>query len=299
MGHAVTGPGAAGPVPAGPAVIEPLVAGAEVLAGLARLGPFFALDTHPARSAPVPPWRPLAELFQLPGVLGARVAAVRSALAEASGRPVAAVEPRVAASMAQLGLAARLICPALGVAVLTGGLLEVDPARMRWQPSTAPVALSIPDDLIASVTAGRWDGASLADALAASVLTGPVRALVEASRSFGVSEQVLWGNVASVVAGAVALIGAAAPGLATATDPPGLSTATDPPDLTGRAEALVTRLLHQPPLQGRHQASGQGGFRRRNCCLVYRLADASGPVCGDCVLDRAPTPARRASAPAE
>ena len=260
-----------------------LVTEAEVLAGLARLGPFFALDSHPAQSAPVPPWRPLAELFQLPGVLGARVTAVRAALAAASGRSVAAVEPRVAASMTQLGLAARLACPALGVAVLTGGLLEVDPARMRWQPGGAgPVALSIPGDAIASATADRRDGASLADALAASVLRGPVRALVEASRPFGVSEQVLWGNVASVVSGAVALVGAAAPTV----------TGDAAPELVGRVEALTARLLAQPPLQGRHQGSGPG-FRRLSCCLVYRLADSSGPVCGDCVLDRAPTPATK------
>ena len=255
----------------------PLANGAEALAGLARLGPFFALDSHPAESVPVPPWRPLAELFQVPGALEAQVAAVRAALAEASGRCVDAVELRVAASMAQLGLAARLICPALGVAVLTGGLLEADPAGMRWQPGAGAVPLSIRSDRSTPSTADRWDGARLADALAASVLTGPVRALVEASRPFGVSEQALWGNVASVVSGAVALIAAATPGL------------------TGRADVIVTRLLSQPPLQSRHQGSDEGRFRRRSCCLVYRLADSPTPICGDCVLDRAPAPARRAS----
>jgi ferric iron reductase protein FhuF len=162
--------------------------------------------------------------------------------------------------------------------VLTGGVLEVDPARMRWQPSAAgPVALSVPDDIIASDTAASRDGADLANALAAGVLAGPVRALVQASRPFGVSEQVLWGNVASVVSGAVALIGAARP------------------ELTGRAQVIATGLLDRPPLQGTHQRGG-GGFRRRSCCLVYRVAPGDAPVCGDCVLDRAPLPARRSSA---
>jgi ferric iron reductase protein FhuF len=252
--------------------------GAGVLAELARLGPFFALDSHPAQSLPAPPWRPLDELFRQPGTLGARVAAVRAALAEASGQPAVAVEPRVAASMAQLGLAGRLICPALGVAVLTGGLLDLDPTGMRWRPSPGgAVALSIRIDAVApavtalaAATAARCDPAALADALARSLLAGPVRALVEASRTFGVSEQVLWGNVASVVFGAVALIGATAP------------------SLTGAAEAIATSLLDQPPLRGRHQGSEQGSFRRRSCCLVYRLAGSPTPVCGDCVLDRPP-----------
>jgi hypothetical protein len=281
---------------------------AGVLAGLAGLGPFFVLDAHPAHSSPVPPWRPLAGLFDVPGALEAQVAVVREALARASGRPAEAVELRVAASMAQLGLAARLICPALGVAALTGGLLDVDPAGMRWQPgASGAVALSIRDDALAAATGCVRDPATLADLLAAHLLAGPVRALVEATRAFRVSEQVLWGNVASVVHGSVALFGAA--DLAGA-DLAGADLARA--DLAGRAKAIVAGLLSQPPLRDRHHGSDpegsdpegsdpdgsdqdgkQRGFRRRSCCLVYRLTDSAAPVCGDCVLDRAPAPASR------
>jgi FhuF 2Fe-2S C-terminal domain len=268
---------------------------AEVLAELARLGPFFALDCHPVGAGLAEGWRPLDELFQQPDVLAARVAVVRGALAEASRQSAGSVELRVAASMAQLGLAARLICPALGVAVLTGGLLEVDPARMRWQPGGGgAVGLSIRADALPAASRPAFDPsaepgqlatagpARLADALAGMVLDGPVRTLVEASGAFGVSPQVGWGNVASVVNGAKALIGAAEPGLTTA------------------ADALVTGLLNQPPLRGTHQlgthqVSTAPAFRRRSCCLVYRLAASPGPVCGDCVLDRAPVPASRRS----
>ncbi|HEX8305764.1 MAG TPA: (2Fe-2S)-binding protein [Jatrophihabitans sp.] len=296
---------------------------AGVLAGLAGLGPFFVLDAHPAHSSPVPPWRPLAGLFDVPGALEAQVAVVREALARASGRPAEAVELRVAASMAQLGLAARLICPALGVAALTGGLLDVDAAGMRWQPgASGAVALSIRDDALAAATGCVRDPATLADLLAAHLLAGPVRALVEATRAFGVSEQVLWGNVASVVHGSVALFGAAdlagadlaGADLARAdlarADLAGADSARA--DLAGRAKAIVAGLLSQPPLRDRHHGSDpegsdpdgsdpdgsdqdgkQRGFRRRSCCLVYRLTDSAAPVCGDCVLDRAPAPARR------
>lgn len=274
--------------------------GGAVLAELAGLGPYFALDAHPAGSAPLGGWRPLEELLHQPGALEAWVASVRAALAEISGRPPADVELRVAASMAQLGLAARLICPPLGMAVLTGRLLPMDPARLRWRPGPGgAVGLSIRDDALppwgspwksgVPESSSTASPATLADALVDVVLDGPVRALVEAGTRFAVSPQVLWGNVASIVNGVRALIGTAEPAL------------------TGRTEELVSRLLSQPPLHGTHdthQATrdpDQGstpavGFRRRSCCLVYRLAPAQAPVCGDCVLDRGPAPASREAA---
>jgi ferric iron reductase protein FhuF len=258
---------------------DPGMTGVDVLAELARWGPFFALDSHQGQSAPVLPWRPFEELFGQPAALQARVAVVRAALAQAGGRSTDTVELRVAASMAQLGLAARLICPALGVAVLTGAVVDMDPAWLRWQPNAGgAVALSIQQDVLAAAIAAERKPAVLADALAATLLAGPVRTLVQASTAFGVSEQVLWGNVASVVNGAKALIGGAEPGL------------------SATVGKLVTGLLNQPPLQGTHQAGEHVAFRRRSCCLVYRVAANRAPVCGDCVLDRAPDPARRAPA---
>jgi hypothetical protein len=250
-----------------------------VLTALAGLGPFFALGSHPAGSALSDGWRPLEELFQQPGALQARVTATRAALAEASGQLPADVELRVAASMTQLGLAARLVCPALGVAVLTGRPPKTDPARMRWQPGPGgAVALSIQAGALLPASSAATNPAALADALAGAVLDGPVRALVQASTQFGVSPQVLWGNVASVVSGTRALIGVAAPGL------------------SGPTEQIVSGLLARPPLHGRHQGSAAAGFRRRSCCLVYRLVAAQAPVCGDCVLTRGPAPASRGPA---
>ncbi|MEO6501489.1 MAG: (2Fe-2S)-binding protein [Jatrophihabitantaceae bacterium] len=267
-----------------------MTSGAE-LAQLAQLGPFFALDTYPVGAAPFEGWRPLEELLGQPGVLEAQVAVVRAALAEASGRHPDEVEPRVAASMTQLGLAARLICPALGMAVLTGRLLRVDAARMRWRPGPGgAVALSIRDDALApagsaAVNPAAFDDMALddmalddmaladmalADALAGTVIDGPVRALVEAGARLAVSPQVLWGNVASVLNSARTLVGAVEPALLEPTD------------------QLVSRLLSRPPLHGTHQGSAAAGFRRRSCCLMYRLAPAQAPVCGDCVLDRGP-----------
>ncbi len=52
------------------------------------------------------------------GVLAERVASVRAALAASGGRPAEAVELRVAASVAHLGLVARVVSPLLGLAAL-------------------------------------------------------------------------------------------------------------------------------------------------------------------------------------
>jgi len=262
---------------------EPVpLTGAGLPADLARLGPHFALDMHPPDAAPDGAWRPFGELLD---ALDVRVAEVRAALAAASHRSPDEVERRVAVSLTQLGLTGRLVCPALGVAVLTGRLLDLDPARLRWQPGTgSAVALSVPADALATAgSAGmpreeRVD--ALAGALADTVLAGPVRMLVEAAGRFGVSSQVLWGNVASVVHGARALIGAGAP------------------ELLGPAEALVAALLDRPPLRGTSEGGPGPEFRRRSCCLIYRLVPARaerGPtgspagICGDCVLERVAT----------
>jgi hypothetical protein len=248
-----------------------------LLADLARLGPQFALDVHRADSVPDGRWRPFDELL---GGFDGRVAAVRAALAAAVGRLPGEVELRVAVSMTQLSLTGRLVCLALGVAVLSGGVLDLDPARLRWQPGPgSAVSLSVPAEAIPISPLGSPPAdspAAVADALAGTVLAGPVRLLVEASSQYGVSPQVLWGNVASVVHGARGLIGASAP------------------DLLGAAEALVLSLLDRSPLRGTSQGSPGAGFRRRSCCLVYRLTQAepgragvAPGVCGDCVLESA------------
>src|ERR1700753_329226 len=110
--------------------------GGVSLAGLAALGPYFAIETHDPGQSLAAPWRPLAELIGSPNALLAWPFQVRAALARAGGLTPDQVEPRAAASVAQLGLAARLIAPAFGRAVLTGrgpGFLA-GPARVgAWE----------------------------------------------------------------------------------------------------------------------------------------------------------------------
>ncbi|MFC9231642.1 (2Fe-2S)-binding protein [Streptomyces decoyicus] len=251
---------------------------------VSALGPFFTFETHAAGSEIVAPWRKLSEVARVESeVLEERVASVRAALAGGGGRPAEAVELRVAASVAHLGLVARVVSPLLGLAALRR--LPSRPPTLddlRWHSGLGGAfALSLPRETVAAVAtddavatdepvaagdAGSVVGAGAAGAL----LEGPVRDLVDAVAAFSVSRRILWGNVASAVNGATAGIVSAAPSLAR----------------PARTASLL--MLRHPRLRDAHTLDPRNGrFRRRSCCLIYRAApDAAGAVCGDCVLVR-------------
>jgi hypothetical protein len=249
-------------------------------AELAQLGPYFAVSVHPPGQPLAAPWRPLSTLLDSPGDLRQRIADVRCALA--ADRPPDAVEFRVAASVTHLGVAARLISPVLGTAVLLGRVLPMDPAEVHWQPVLGgPLPLSLPASALAEhgdqpsqEQAGeeRPGEGQLTSELRQSLLHGPVRALTDVTAAMSVSPIVLQGNVASAVNAAAAMIAAARPGLA------------------AQAATLRSALLSAPELAGTWTGS-PAGFRRRSCCLIYRAAPAATvAVCGDCVLHAAPAP---------
>lgn len=237
----------------------------EMVDDLDALGPFFVLDTHSSADPMTEPWQPMRELLTDPAVLRDRVAGVRTYLADAGGQESQAVPLRVAASVTQLGLVARLISPALALAVTTGRVVDLDLAHLRWQPVLGNAfPLSIP---AGNLGTRNPELEQVATTLARRVLDGPVREIVEATRPFGVSTRILWGNVASAVHGAASMIATARPGEA------------------ARSHALTSVLLSRPPLRGTGTRTLDGAFRRRSCCLIYQAAPgASGRVCGDCVL---------------
>ena len=246
---------------------DPSAAGAGLLADLAALGPYFAVDVHRPGSPVRPPWQPLGELTGSPGALAGRIGEVRERLAAAAGCPAAAVEFRVAASIAQLALCARLLSPALGAAA-AGWALPVDAAQARWVPALGgPFRLSLAEEAIAE-PADSAIAAEPGTAATAALLAGPVTQIVRAVEAMAVSPRVLWGNVASAVNGAATMIAAARP------------------DLAGRAAEAAAALLEHPDLAGTYQGRPLRGFRRRNCCLIYRLSPERPAYCGDCVLGR-------------
>ncbi|MET7645470.1 (2Fe-2S)-binding protein [Streptomyces sp. NPDC005426] len=220
-------------------------------------GAFFALRTDPG---PDPDGRhlALARLYAGDGApLAARIDTVAARLGTA--------ERRVAASVAHLGLAARLWSTALGPAVLTGGFPGLRPEDLHWDPR-----LPAPDDL--------WhDGGILLPGTAvrirAVVQHGHLEPLGAAvRRDTPVPARLLWGNAGSALGGAVRQLIAWA-------------RTHGRPDVAARTRALAAELFDHPDL--RHTGAPHGpAFRRGTCCLYYRVP--GGGLCGDCVFDAAP-----------
>ncbi|MBB4684118.1 (2Fe-2S)-binding protein [Amycolatopsis jiangsuensis] len=223
---------------------------------LSGLGPFFAAETHPPDARPPAPWRPLAEVLDDGPVLRHRVEQVRDVLAAGGGR----VEGRVAASVAHLGLAARLCSPALALAA--GHAIVPDFAGAWWQPvvgGAIPLSLAenpaplAPSEVVA--------------AFRERVLHGPLARLDRAVGEFSLAATVRRGNLASALNGAATVLRA------------------ERPEWTDAVSALLGALEVLPPLAGAATRTG-GRFRRNSCCLIYRAApDRAGPKCGDCVLN--------------
>lgn len=215
------------------------------LADVAQVGPYFTLDTDPD-VADHPLWRPFTELCGR--ALPDQIAGVRARLGTS--------EPRVAASLLFQGIAGRLWSPLLAAAVEHGVVPDLDPARTYWRAaSPGPVLLAVPsaDGLPADAVAVRR-----------VVIDRHLGPLVTAVRAVTpVAEGLLWGNAASALAGALTVL------------------AQDRPATSGPGGRLVEELLGMPPLRGAG-TFGPLGFRRRSCCLYYRVP--GGGLCGDCAL---------------
>jgi len=234
----------------------------------AGLGPYFVWE----RWSPEAGWRPLAELRD-PGMVAERVDAARAAMVAMTGLTPADVPVRVIASVTFLGWASRLLSPPLGAAVTQGVLPIADPARSWWRPvpgGPLPVAVG---DLATVPCAGRPAG-QVAGILLGSAVDVLVRPVLGVFRSrFRLSPRVLWGNVASALAGAAGVI------------------ADTAPEHARRAGDVAAACLDRPPLAGTGTLVRPDPDRSRrflvraNCCLYYRIP--GGGTCGDCVLTSA------------
>ncbi|WP_189491844.1 (2Fe-2S)-binding protein [Streptomyces antnestii] len=226
---------------------------------LGTLGPFFALrDASCAESGLVT----LGRAYQTGAVdrdpLGFRVGKVARALSVA--------EERVAVSVAQLGLAARLWSVSLGSAALFGRVPDLDPALLRWDPDA-----SAPDDLF--LAAGPRDLPADGASLRALVLDRHLEPLSAALRArHRVSAPLLRGNAGSALAGAAREISRWARRAGRS-------------DIAARARLLTAELFEDPRLAGTGTRTGSA-FRRTSCCLYYRVP--GGGLCGDCCFERPP-----------
>lgn len=157
----------------------------------------------------------------------------------------------------------------LGTAELrvAGSILFQGLAARRW----SPVLGCAVEGLLLDGSARGWlltetdDRAAL---VAETVVERQLRPLVAALRGVvRISEGLLWGNAASALMGTV------------------LVTELAGRDGDGDARALAGELLQRPPLRG--AADPGPPFRRRSCCLYYRVP--GGGLCGDCSLNSVPT----------
>jgi hypothetical protein len=233
------------------------------LADVDSLGGFFAVSTRDAESAD-PSWRPVSELYGPPtggDALDRRIEEVAGQLGATR---------RVAASLLGLSLSARGTAVLLA-AVVEHGILPLLPAdRLRWRPwPGGPIPWWIGEP--GGHAVGAPDTAATADAVAVELDRAHLRPLVEAIRAReSVSPQVLWGNAASSLAGAVRVL------------------AVERPHARDGARALATALLERAPLAGLgaftpEPAHPTGfGFVRSTCCLFHRVP--GGGTCGDCVI---------------
>ncbi|MEU5398055.1 (2Fe-2S)-binding protein [Streptomyces sp. NPDC005963] len=224
------------------------------LRDVAGLGGFFAVRL----GGPDRGWHPVTESYArgFPDLVAATAARHRSP------------EPRLGASIAQLGHAARLWSPVLACTVLHGivpdlsGLQRADEGpALRLPHATGQYAQRVP---------------RLAEELYGSVMTGQLDVLRDGLR-VKVAPRLLDGNAASALVEASRAILAAHPGV------------------RGPLTALVDELLRTRRLAGTGQVTGpQLTFRRRSCCLYYRAP--AGAKCGDCgLLDRTADGARDAA----
>ncbi|MEV5999308.1 (2Fe-2S)-binding protein [Streptomyces griseomycini] len=236
------------------------------LAALRPLGGFFVLRAAGTADRPLPtlaqaygPVRP--DVHDDP--LDARVRRVAHALRTP--------EARVAASVAQQGLAARLWSVALGCAALHGSVPDLAPGLLRWDPDG-----SAPDDLwLTEVRPRGADATTIADL----VLHGHLEPLAVALRSrHRLAPGLLRGNAASALAGA-------------ARERDRWGRGHGRTDVGARAAGLAAELLTHPLLAGAGTLTGTA-FRRRSCCLYYRVP--GGGVCGDCCFPRPPRSSPRA-----
>jgi ferric iron reductase protein FhuF len=250
---------------------QPLAADRDEVARALRwageISPLFALESGPAEGrASAASWRSATALCSAGSPDVARLVAD-------VGAALGATERRVAASLVLLGYSARLVAPAVAVLLHDGLLLDVRPEAVQWRYAPGEgFRLRMPVPAGRRLSGSGPTGEGAAQHWCHEVVDGHLRPVVAAVRQAApVAAGLLWGNVASSLAGALrtlALAGAA------------------PADACAAAGQA---LLGTRSLRGTGELSTRGGelrFVRRSCCLYYRLP--GGGWCGDCPLRKGP-----------
>jgi ferric iron reductase protein FhuF len=143
------------------------------------------------------------------------------------------------------------LAPAIGAIALGHSQASLSLDHLWWQNEVGgPYPLSITPRSTTEVPGV----ASAVDAITAAI-----------AERYAVSHRVLWGNVGSASNSAAQQI------------------STARADLAITAHAAADAILTDSRVDGGVLRAGPP-FRRRSCCLIYRLAHDRAAVCGDCVL---------------
>lgn len=237
-------------------VRSPVPGPEELAASLTDVGGFFAWH------APTDEMVPLSEALQEPA-LARRFDAVREALGRAGRVPTEEVDARMAVSAVQAGLVSRLWSVALGAACLHHWVPDLRASFLLCGTGARnPVPLATTDPARGCPVTSPGEAAT---AIAVVVLRGAVTDVTEACASVGAtSRQVLLSNAASTLVGAAGVLGRSRPEVATL------------------ADAVARTVLVDEYLATGGGYGEDGSFRRRGCCLYYRLPGHG--LCPDCVL---------------
>lgn len=225
---------------------------------LVSLGGFFALRDTGAAESDLPT---LGRVYQSD-------APVRDPLAyrvEKVARALSVPEPRVAVSVAQLGLAARLWSLSLGSAASSGASPTSTPRCCTGTPTpvrpttcSSPVRGSSPPTARTSRSSSSTATSNRCRPHCAPATACPPRccAATPGPRSCGAAREISrWARRAGR------------------------------PDVAARARLLTTELFEDPRLTATGTRTGTA-FRRTSCCLIYRTP--GGGLCGDCCFERPP-----------
>jgi hypothetical protein len=225
-------------------VADPETVRAAVTAA-AGVGPFFRLEAADTEGAPG--WLPVPALRD--GAL--------ASMTQATASQLGTDEPRVAASILHLSLAARLWSPVLGCVLLRGVLPDLGPLL---------IAGDLPGRFALTDLRGSADSSP---GLIAGVVRRPLAA-IERSLPLELPAGLRRGNSGSAMTGALRVL------------------ARHDPRLAGPAAELARSLLRTNGLRGTGRFGGPPGlaFRRRSCCLYYRVP--GGGLCGDCCFTTPP-----------
>jgi iron complex transport system ATP-binding protein len=253
-------------------------------AGLVRtldgLGGFFALPAAPPDGTDAVPW---ADVLAGPA-LRARFEVVRTILADGAGMPADGLDPKVAVSAVQVGLASRLWSVALASAVLHSWLPDLSSTSLLASPvhrGQVPLAVR---DLAAGYAVDSPEEA--ARRIVGTVVGSSLRDLHEAcAREGRTPPRVLVSNSTSSLVGALRVLSARRPEHAGRVAELGNLLLADP---AVRAGGDLVPAADLPPGVGTTVPGvdpAEQAFVRSGCCVFYHLPEHG--LCPDCVL--APT----------